>query len=409
MKLWIKYLLGCIIGIAAAYLIPDTLMQDTHVLSVLTELALRTGRYILVPVLFFSVTVGVCYLRESRMLIKTTVSVVLITVFSTLLFTALGLASVLIVRMPRIPISVDRVSQSATLGIADLLLKLFPWSGFESLIDGVFLLPMIVFACFAGVGCSVDRNASKPTVTLFDSLASVCSIIMSFFIDLISIGLIAISCTWALTWFQVFSSGLYNSLIILLAVNLAIIGLVLYPILVRLICKERHPYRVLYAGIAPLLTAFFSGDTNLSLAVATRPIKESLGVRRRCGNYTLPLFSIFARGGTALVTSVSFIIILRSYSSLGIAFGDILWIGGVSCFCSLFLGGLPTGGAYTALMVMCAMYGRGFEAGYLLIRPVAPIIGSFACAIDALTMLFGTFITANKLGMAERRDIHFFI
>ncbi len=409
MKLWIKYLLGCILGIAAAYLVPGTLLQDADVLPVLTELALRSGRYILVPMLFFSVTVGVCYLRESKMLAKTTLYVVLITVISTVLFTVLGLASVLTVRMPRIPISVDRVSQTATLGIPDMLLKLFPWSGFSSLMDGVYLLPLMVFACFAGVGCSADRNASKPTVTLFDSLATVCSIVMGFFIDILSVGLIAISCTWALTWFQVINSGLYNNLIILLAVNIGIIGLIFYPLLVRLICKEKNPYRVLYASIAPIIAAFFSGDTNLTLAVATRPTKESLGVRRRCGNYTLPFFSIFARGGTALVTSVAFIIILRSYSSLGIAFSDILWIGGISCLCSLFLGGLPTGGAYTALMVMCMLYGRGFEAGYLLIRPIAPILGSFACAIDALTMMFGTFITANKLGMAERRDIHFFI
>ncbi len=409
MKLWIKYLLGCILGIAAAFLLPAGMLQDSKILEVLTELAIRSGRYLLVPVLFFSVTVGVCYLRESKMLAKTSISVILITIFSTLLFTALGLVSVLVVRMPRIPISVDRVSQTATLGIPDLLIKLFPWSGFDALLDGVFLLPLIVFAGFAGIGCSVDRNQSKPAVTLFDSLAAVSSVVMSFFIDILSVGLIAITCTWAITWFQVIASGLYNNLFILLAVNLAIIGLVIYPLLTRIICKERNPYRVLYAGIAPLITAFFSGDTNLSLAVATRPTKESLGVRRRCGNFTLPLFSIFARGGTALVTSITFIIILRSYSSLGVAFNDILWIAGVSCFCSLFLGGLPTGGAYTALMVMCALYGRGFEAGYLLIRPIAPILGSFACAIDALTMMFGTFITANKLGMAERRDIHFFI
>ena len=60
---------------------------------------------------------------------------------------------------------------------------------------------------------------------------------------------------------------------------------------------------------------------------------------------------------------------------------------------------------YTALIILCTQYGRGFEAGYLLLKPAIPVICSFAAAIDVVTMMFGTYITARKLDLIEPKDI----
>ena len=55
------------------------------------------------------------------------------------------------------------------------------------------------------------------------------------------------------------------------------------------------------------------------------------------------------------------------------------------------------------------MYGRGFEAGYLLLKPAALIIGSFATAIDAATTMFGSYFVAHKLKMTNLYDVKHFI
>ena len=54
------------------------------------------------------------------------------------------------------------------------------------------------------------------------------------------------------------------------------------------------------------------------------------------------------------------------------------------------------------LTVLCSMFGRGMETGYLLLRPAAAIIGSFAALIDAATAMFGCYIVANNTRTIER-------
>ena len=87
----------------------------------------------------------------------------------------------------------------------------------------------------------------------------------------------------------------------------------------------------------------------------------------------------------------------------------MLWLIGMAILLSSLLGRFPSGGAYIALATVCALYGRGFEAGYLILKPAAFFIGSIAAAIDALTAVFGTFLIAKRWEMVNNRDLRFFI
>lgn len=179
--------------------------------------------------------------------------------------------------------------------------------------------------------------------------------------------------------------------------------------MLRTLLHENRPYKVLFAALAPLIGALFSGDTNFVLALNLRHAKDSLGIRRRISTVSLPVFSIFARSGTALVVAVSFIIVLRSYSSLDIYVSDILWLTALSFGISFCLGAFPSGGAFTALTVLCSLYGRGFESGYLLLKPAAVIICSFAAAIDAAAALCSAYYIAQREKMIMHQELKYYI
>ncbi|AEE17726.1 dicarboxylate/amino acid:cation symporter [Treponema brennaborense] len=409
MKIWIKYLLGIALGITAALVVPFESRNAAAVLSFLTDVSVRFGRYTVLPLLFFSVSVAVCKLRASKRILKPAFLIVSVLAVSVCMLTAVGLLSVLVVRLPRIPITAEKVAEVASIDVQALVRRLFPYSGFEAFLDGAFLLPLFLFAGLAGAGCAVDTAASKSAVTLFDSLSTVAYNVMSFFVDMLAIGMIAIACTWAIDSFAVFASGVYVPLLIMLAADFVLVAFVLYPVLLYALCKGTKPMRVLYASICPILVAFFSGDTNLTLPVAVRHGKESLGIQRKINAVTYPVFSVFARGGSALCTTVCFVVILTSYSSLRISAEDVLWIAGMSCVLSFVLGALPSGGPFVALTVMCTIYGRGFEAGYLLLKPAALLICSFAAAIDAATAMFGSYFVAHKMGMTDHYEVRKFI
>ncbi|MBP3416399.1 MAG: dicarboxylate/amino acid:cation symporter [Spirochaetaceae bacterium] len=409
MKLWIKYLIGITLGILAAIILPMENRTVSDTLSFLTELAIRFGRYTLLPTLFFGVAISVFKLRVGNHLWSVSLWIAATLVATAVVLTLLGLLSILIIQLPRIPIPTGKVTEVPSISVKELVFSLLPFSSFQSLLDGVYLLPVFVFAGLAGAGCSVDLSDSKPTISLFDSLARVSYSVMGFFVDMLAIGMIAISCYWMVDALAVFRAGMYLPLILMLLALFLLIVCVIYPLALRFLCQGTRSIRVLYASICPILVAFFSGDANLTLPVAMRHGSESLGIKRRVNSLSYPLLAIFARSGSALVTSVCFVMILRSYSSLSISLADIMWIGMSSLVLSFLLGGLPVGGTFVALTIMCTVYGRGFEAGYLLLKPAAAIIGAFAAAIDAATMMFGSYFVAFKTKTIDHYDMKHFI
>ena len=409
MKLWIKYLIGITLGILAAIILPMENRTVSDTLSFLTELAIRFGRYTLLPTLFFGVAISVFKLRVGNHLWSVSLWIAATLVATAVVLTLLGLLSILIIQLPRIPIPTGKVTEVPSISVKELVFSLLPFSSFQSLLDGVYLLPVFVFAGLAGAGCSVDLSDSKPTISLFDSLARVSYSVMGFFVDMLAIGMIAISCYWMVDALAVFRAGMYLPLILMLLALFLLIVCVIYPLALRFLCQGTRSIRVLYASICPILVAFFSGDANLTLPVAMRHGSESLGIKRRVNSLSYPLLAIFARSGSALVTSVCFVMILRSYSSLSISLADIMWIGMSSLALSFLLGGLPVGGTFVALTIMCTVYGRGFEAGYLLLKPAAAIIGAFAAAIDAATMMFGSYFVAFKTKTIDHYDMKHFI
>lgn len=409
MKLWIKYLIGIVIGAIAAFLLPiDTKLAQTN-LNFVVDLIVRFGRYAVLPVIFFSVIMAVFKLYEEKLMLKTTLWTVGTILFTSVLLVAVGILSATIIYLPRIPITIEKVNETPTLGLRTMLQQIFPYNGMQTLIDGAFILPGMIFAGLAGYGAWTDKKGSAQALTVIDSISHICYQVMSFITELISVGLIAIMFKWTVSFIHLSKLSVYNPLFLLFLCDLILVAVFIYPVLIRIICRERHPYRILYASISSFLVAFLSGDTNLTLGVNMRIGKENLGIRRRTNAIVMPLFSVFGRGGAALVESVCFILILRSYSSLNITLSSVLWISLMSFLLSFVLGNIPSGGPFFAITLMFNMYGGGFDAGYLLLKEAAPLICCFAAGFDAITALFGSYIVASKTGMLEKKEAARFI
>lgn len=88
---------------------------------------------------------------------------------------------------------------------------------------------------------------------------------------------------------------------------------------------------------------------------------------------------------------------------------DILWIFVLSFALSFLLGGLPTGGAFILLTILCDKYARGFETSFLLLQPASMIMCSFAAMFDTATAMFGSYIVSVKTKTIEHHTIQHFI
>ena len=71
MKLWIKFLIGALIGIGCAFILPLGNAGVENGMRFAAEIAVRFGRYMAAPVVFFTAVTAFNKLRETRFLLKT--------------------------------------------------------------------------------------------------------------------------------------------------------------------------------------------------------------------------------------------------------------------------------------------------------------------------------------------------
>ncbi|MDR2159173.1 MAG: dicarboxylate/amino acid:cation symporter [Treponema sp.] len=410
MKVWIKLLIGSLLGILAGFILPADNQSLMTALAWLEMLAIRIGRYAAVPILFFSLTVAVYELRQDGQFWPLVFKSFLVIVGSSLFIITTGILATLFFTPPRIPIPIGQQHEAVSLGTAVNITELFPSNMFGALGgEGVYLLPVYLFAFFLGMGLSYDRNYTKPVITLTDALSRIFYHISSFFSEILGLVMIFLAAWWAVHFRAAFDANIFRDLIVLLGIVSVVLCFGILPLFLYLLKPKANPWAILYGSLGPALAAWFSGDINFSLPVLIRHAKENHGIRRRSNAVTLALFSTFGRAGSVMVAASAFIVVIKSYSYLGIGAGDtfMLWLRAL--LVSLLLARHPGDGAYTALAVLCIGYGKSFEAGYLLLKPLTFYLAAVGTFIDVMVCSFASCALARTGGFQEDKSIRHFI
>jgi len=370
----------------------------------LEQLALRIGRYAVIPMLVFVLTIGIYELLQDKQFWPLVLKNCLMIAGVSLLVISLGVLATLAFPPARIPILAEEQLEAIGLDITKNISELFPYNMFGVLAgDGVYLFPVCVFAFFLGLGLSHHRSHNKPVIALLDSLSHVFYNIALFFIEILGFVIIVLSCYWAVCFREVLRTDIFIDLILLLGIFAIVLGFGIFPMLLYFIRPKTNPWAVLYGSLGPAIAAFFSGDVNVSLPVLLSHTTTNLGVQRKSAAVSLSLLTTLCRAGSAMVAAVAFIVIFKSYSSLGITPGEILSISFRALAISFLLARHPGDGAYTALAVLCLGYGKGFEAGYLILKPLAFYLIAIGAFLDVMIASFATYVTAWRSGFVEEK------
>ena len=244
MKVWIKYLLGIALGIVASFLLPFDNIKVKEAFIFLTDLFIRVGRYIVVPLIFSTAICSINKLRSSKMLLKISGWTFTVIILSTLLLTIVGIASILIVKLPRIPITVDVPSEITQINIKQMILSLFPSSGFQAVSEGSFLLVCLVMAFIIGWESSANEILFKPVFALADACSKLFSDIAVFFTEIMSVFCVAIMAYWFVQFRNIIEPGIYTPMILMFVCDFVIVAGIIYPLILRFLCHDPHPYRV---------------------------------------------------------------------------------------------------------------------------------------------------------------------
>lgn len=399
MKIWISSVLAVLVGIIAAIFIPFGESAHT-VLIKYSELAINIGRYIVFPMVFFSLAIAVCKLRREKNLLKTMLFTAIYMVGATLLLVIIGVIITLIFSPTRIPLIVESQTVFDLANQTDSLMMIFPRNMFVVLTgDSNVILPLYFLSFTLGVILYKDREISEPTFNLFDSLSRIFYEMNITITRITPVLLAGLSYKLSRSIIDIDDLSMFKDLLLILLMTTLLVLLLIYPLILFITDKKINPYKALYAVLLPMLTGLIGGDSFFSLSSLTRTCKENFHISRKIGAITLPLSAMFGKAGTAMVTAISFLTILKSYSSLEITLYQIIWVILFSFFVSFTLASIPAMGAYTALYLLSEFYSRshsGHTDSYLLIKPIVPLLIGLAVLIDVTTSAVITILVSRS-------------
>lgn len=351
------------------------------VLHTAADLAVRAVQVFVFPMVFFGLVAGARELgrggalRAHAWLIAGQAAV-------TPALAALGALSVLAASPERILIIVvDRAAAPAP-SFVEHLRQALPTNLFAGLAgDGALLLPVYLIALVIGLSIPDDR-ASAAVAELSAGLARLFYRINSFVAANLWAALLlgGASLSAALAAGGI---GRYGELLLVLAIDLGLV-LGLLSLGWRVLRRSRADLPPLTALTVPALTAIATGHHHAALAALTRHGTQELRVTSRLGSAAFPLFAMFGRAGSAMVAAAAFTAILRSYSEMALAAGEVLWIIGAASVLAFALPAAPGGAVAAALALLAAHYGRGMEESYLVIDPLLPLLIAIGVAADVV-------------------------
>ena len=146
----------------------------------------------------------------------------------------------------------------------------------------------------------------------------------SLVVELFAIAMIIIAAAWV-SHVTHADLGMYKQVLIILGVDVALVVFGVFPGALYLLGIKENPYRWLYASIGPAIARAFPGTSTCHSACSPSTAKKPRGPANGRLRGLSPVRRAGPRGN-GNDSCVSFILILRSYSSLEITFFQTLWV-----------------------------------------------------------------------------------
>ncbi|WP_028972677.1 dicarboxylate/amino acid:cation symporter [Spirochaeta cellobiosiphila] len=406
MKIWIKYLIGILAGVILGVFIPNT---SFSLISEISDLVIRIGKYAVYPLVFFSFSIAVYKMMEEKDSIKTFLYSLFFIVFNTFVVLLIGATVAFIINPRRIPIITEEVAQVQASNWIDVFKLLIPDNVFNVFLGANALLPILFFSFMIGIHLNYDKRETLIIKDVLDTLGKLFYQMNSLIVELLSLGMIALGTFYTIQWKMVEDITPYLQVVLIIGIFTVFLLFVIYPLLTMLITKTKNPYQLLRGYIGSIMAALISGNSIFAYGTIVKESRENLGIPRKIGAIHLPLNILFGRPGTAVITAVSFFVILRSYSSLEITIFQYLWTFGFSFLISFTLPFHSYGASYVALSMLCGLYGKGMEDGFLNLQPILFVLSSFGASIDAGSALVNGYFTSDKLGRTHKINPKYYI
>ncbi len=401
-----KILIGFAAGIIAGLVFGESISS----VALLGDLFLRALKMITMPLVFFTLVLGVASIEPAKMgrIFGKTLFWYL---FTTLVAAIIGVSIALAIN-PGAGFSytgVDYTPAEQT-SFVDNLVSWIPTNPFKAIVE-FQLIPTIIFALLFGICLSILRGAAAKAEapdaqarlkrvgdSVYDFFAGASEVMykmVGIVLEFSPYG------TFALTATVVGETGIsillpYGKFILSMFVSLVIILAVFYSLLLRL--YGLSPFRFYRGAKEAMLAAFVTRSSSGTLPVTMTCAGENLSIDRDLYAFTLPLGATINMNGS-VVTHMTTAIFAATIFGVNLGIGQIATLILVAVMAAVGTAGVPMGSLITMSITLGAV-GLPLEAIGLIIG-IYVIIDMMITCVNVTGDIMCTSIIAKSEGMMD--------
>lgn len=361
-------------------------------MSAATSFLTGVAALLFLVVSFVTIASGTASLRKNRLGGRTVRITIFWAVVTTLILSILGV--ILANGLPQI----FPVSSSAGGNYTEVL------SSFTSSTDaldsgsiiGKFFLPLVFAAFILGAALTPSSDVIRPAYTVMNSFSEAVYRIQRTAAYFGAFYVYVAGTAFFLNIWQEKTAFVSPEPFVALALSVLLVIMVVLPLIYAIFTGFRkNPYGVVGRGLAGLLTAFLSSNIYASSLMGESLSRSNMGIQKRISSTATPLSILIARGGTAFVSTLTTVTLLKTLGAEISTFALVilaLTISGLSLVSSFFPGvEIAVVSVFAIRFLNINVYGA--EAA---IVALLPILNGFAVMIDVLISFMASAIVGAR-------------
>ena len=393
--LWKKILVGVIIGLIIGFVSPAA----ADFISPLGDIFLRMLKMLIVPLVFFSITSGICKMGDIKQLRTVGIRYVLWIIVSAIIAAICGVVAGLIVQPGKGTtefLAAAEAAEAQSYSFIDNVVGWFPTNVVESMANAN-MLQIIVFCLFLGVALLALGEKAKSVIKFIDESSEVMLKITEYVIAFSPLGIMSLIATMVSTISGAMMKEVVTFLITDNVVCLFIL-VVVYPLITRLAARLSG-YGFLRKIAPAILVALSTSSSAATLPVSIKISEEDLGIPENIYGFTLPLGNTTGMTGFAVFVGLCCVFASNLYG-FPITFSSVLQFVFFGLILSIGAAGVKGAGVVMSGVLLEAL---GMPLTLIpILAAIWPVIDPAHTTLNNVGDLVGTAVVARGL---DRMDM----
>ena len=391
METWLTYLAALLMAGATAFTFSSS-SSLFGMMSTLTSYLTGVATFLFLGVSVVTIAAGTASLRKNRLEGKVLRTTILWAVVTTIVLSFIGAFAARFIDVI-FPVSASAGGEYES-EIAAFILASDPLSS-SSFLSKLFI-PAIIASFILGVALTPSSDIIRPAYTVMNSFSEVMYRIQRTLTYFGACYVYVAATSFFLGIWQEKTAIAAPQAFVALFVATLVVVLIILPILFAIFTGfKKNPYGVIGRGLSGMITAFVSGNIYASSLICESISRSNLGIQKRISSTVTPLSIVISRGGSAFVSILTVVTLLKTLGA-EISTSALILITLSIAVCS-FLSSLFSGIEVAAISVIALkMLNINVYGAEAAIVSLIPFVNGCALLIDMLIALMANAISGAR-------------